>query len=294
MSNILIIGCDGKIGSALFSHLSLHQGITVYGSTYRAVSGISKNVFYLDLAGNPQDWQIPDIPFSVVYLCAGISNMLFCEDNPELSRKVNVTAMIRLVTYFANKNTIIVYLSTNHVFSGEKPCVKDSEDYEPRNEYGRQKAEVEQSIKINCKHYVIVRLTKVLMPRSSPLSQWIEALQSYQPIEAFHDMVLAPVSLQDVIAFLDAIWQRKPTGCFQISGPEDFSYYQLGIELAILLDRPQALVTAVSALDRGIKNKFLPSFTSLDFASIISLGCKLPLPCIELIKQNLLEQDVGV
>ena len=286
MSNILIVGADGTIGTALFRHLNAQNNVSVYGTTRRAWSDEAQKIFSLDLAEPPKNWHFPDIPFSTVYLCAGISNMAFCEDNADTSSRINVDATKRLITYFTNRNTRIVYLSTNQVFSGDVPTVLANALPHPRNEYGRQKSSVERFIQMECQQYAIVRLTKVISPNALPFRHWIECLRNHTPIEAFHDMVIAPISLSNVVETLEWIGRQQETGCFQLSGPEDVSYYQLGCYFAQRLGRSETLVQSTSAIVKGIKNIFLPSFTSLQFSSILAASHKVPLHYTDVIEEN--------
>lgn len=286
MSNILIVGTDGTIGAALFNYLNAQNDPTVYGTTRRALSDEPQKILSLDLAEPPEHWYFPDITFSVVYFCAGISNMAFCEDNTDISARVNVEAIKKLITYFTNRNAKIVYLSTNQVFSGDTPHVLAHALPHPRNEYGRQKSNVERFIQTQCQQYAIVRLTKVISPNALPFCYWIEALRNHKPIEAFHDMVIAPISLSYVVEALARIGCQHDTGCYQISGPEDVSYYQLGCYLAQRLCRPATLVRSTSAIEKGIRNIFLPAFTSLQFSSILAPNYKGPLHYPDVIEEN--------
>jgi dTDP-4-dehydrorhamnose reductase len=184
--------------------------------------------------------------------------------------------MIRLADYLAKKGTFIIYLSTNQVFSGQMPYVPEDAPYQPLNEYGRQKSIVENFIKEKCQPAAIVRLTKVIEPNMPLIQNWIEQLKQNQSIDAFHDMMLAPVSLRQVVDVLTELGEKRQPGCYALSGPEDVSYQNVATYLVNMLDVSPSLVRPVSALEKGIKKNFLPQFTTMLCSSTIALCGKTP------------------
>lgn len=265
------------IGSSLFARLQA-MSIPVWGSTHQPAAAIAKNnIFYLNLLDPPSAWQFPTISFDVVYLCAGVCRLALCEENSAAARKVNIDGMIALARYFANAGAFIVYLSTNQVFSGNEPCVLPSATYQPQNEYGRQKMQAEELLKAHCQHLAIIRLTKVIAQSTSLIANWISCLRQHQLIHAFHDMVLAPVSLNQVLDVMISIGHGKQAGCYHVSGAQDVSYYDIAVYLAKCLQQSELLVQATSAIEHGMQKSFLPRFTTLDCSSTIAIcGSKPP------------------
>jgi len=275
MSTYLVVGANGGIGSALYAALK-SSGATVWGTTQRALPQEDSNIVHLNLLDNPHDWQLPPITFDVAYLCAGICRMALCEEDPVGTSKVNITGMSALAKRLADAGTFVVFLSTNQVFSGNESFVPERAAYQPLNEYGRQKVVTETYIMEHCEPAAIVRLTKVVDPNLALIRQWMAQLTAHQPIEAFYDMMLAPVTLQQVIEVLIQVGQQKKPGYYHISGAADVSYLELAQYLASCLNRPQSLVHPVSALQKGIKKTFLPRFTTLSCSSTIALCGQKP------------------
>jgi dTDP-4-dehydrorhamnose reductase len=283
MSNHLVVGIQGIVGSALFAHLE-SKGVAVWGTTRRRGSE-KRNVFYLDLLDAPHQWEFPDVQFDTVYLCAGICRMALCEDDPDATSQVNIDGMMNLVRYLSQQGAFIIFLSTNQVFSGEKPFVSATANYQPLNEYGRQKAVVESMIQSVCSSWGIVRLTKVVEPNMLLIQNWIDRLIQRQTVDAFHDMMLAPVTLMQVIEVLTRLGQLKKSGCYHLSGAKDISYYDLAIYLAHCLKCPEQFVQSISAISKGIKKIFLPQFTTLDCSSTIDVLDHKPLLFSEVVQE---------
>ena len=59
-----------------------------------------------------------------------------------------------------------------------------------------------------------------------------KSLSNGQPIFAFSDMSLSPVSINDVIQKIDSLVRQKAKGIFQLSGVKDISYFDFAKEFA--------------------------------------------------------------
>lgn len=273
MTNSLIVGANGNIGSALFRHHQQHE-LPVWGCDIKASEASPS--FALNLLNPPSSWLFPDVDFDVAYLCAGICRMALCEEDPTGTRQVNIDGMRALAQLLAKAGTFVIFFSTNQVFNGDKAHQAADAPHAPLNEYGRQKAEMETLIKEYCAKWAIVRLTKVVEPNMMLVKNWIDGLLQNQPVNAFTDMMLAPVSLRQVVETLTLIGQKQQNGIYQISGQFDISYHDLATYLASCLDRPPSLVQPTNSIAAGINKNFLPRFTSLDCSSTIALGAEKP------------------
>jgi dTDP-4-dehydrorhamnose reductase len=289
--NHLVVGANGNIGSALFSRLKA-SGAAVWGTSKRSCVESQENIIAFNLLEPSFTWSFANHNFDVAYLCAGVCRMALCEDDPIGTSKINIDGMTNLAKYLAEKGTFIVFLSTNQVFSGESSHVLEEASYQPLNEYGRQKAVVEQYIREHCPRSAIVRLTKVVEPKMQLIQQWIEKLQQHEPLDAFHDMTLAPVALRQVLDVLVKVGEAKRPGCYQVSGAKDVSYFELAKYVAKRLGASEDLVRSVSALDKGIKKTFLPRFTTLSCSSTIAL-CEQKPPSFSEVVQECFEIDNG-
>lgn len=285
MANYLVAGMNGFIGGALFNHFkSIFAAVC---GTTRRVDHAKHPIYYLNLFEHSNQWKLPDLIFDVAFICTGVCQLSTCEDDPVLTRMVNVTRTIELIQLLSQRGTFIVYLSSNQVFSGSEPWVPVTANYKPINEYGRQKVNIEKWIKTNCKHWAIVRLTKVIPPKMPLLQDWSQKLMLNLPIEAFNDMMLAPVTLRQVIAVLLKIGQTKKEGYYHVSGIEDVSYFDLAKYLAKYLGQSEDLVKPIAALTQGVRKIFLPRFTSLDCFDTMDF-CQIQSPLYhEVIKESI-------
>lgn len=255
MKSALIIGASGNIGSALANKLEA-ASIQVKGTCHVGTPPYLK----LDL-NESGHW--PELPRSdVAYLCAAITKLEACEHDPKTSHHINVTQMQALASRLLAQGVFVVFLSSNQVFDGNKPMREASDTPCPINEYGRQKAEFESWLlaQSNC---AVLRLTKVVDGGLPILRTWESQLLAGNDVEAFEDLVSAPISLPNVLAALTHIGTSRETGIHQLSGDRDISYFEIAQMLAEKLGIGKKHVTAISAKAKGIPANFLPHYGSL-------------------------------
>lgn len=257
MKTALIIGAGGTIGGALANYLHA-KGVDVIGTTHES----------LDLA-TPASW--PELPQAdVAYLCAAITKLNDCENDPESTRLVNVTHMQLLAERLLAQGHFVVFLSSNQVFNGKKPHVAASDAPSPPNQYGKQKAEMEQWLMAR-EETAVLRLTKVISTPLPMIAAWKEALAKGEPVEAFDDLLFAPIPLNAVIEALTQIGEKRLAGISQLSGADDISYYEIAQKLADRLGVDRKKVVPAFALEKGIPASFLPKHGTLasTFADIL-------------------------
>jgi dTDP-4-dehydrorhamnose reductase len=185
--------------------------------------------------------------FDVAFFCAALARMNRCESDPSGTAHINVTQTIKLLERLQRNGTHCVFLSTNQVFDGSRPFMEADAPTSPVNAYGRQKVVVETWCQSH-PHCAVLRLSKVMAPEMPLFDGWLAGWERGEAVEAFSDMSLAPVWIDDVVTALIQIGQEKQTGIQQISGSEDVSYAEVALRLA----PDPSLVRSISYRDKGI------------------------------------------
>ncbi len=270
MQPALIIGGDSAIGSALAAHL------TQQGKHVNVTSRKPEAMLKLDLADAPEHW--PQLPAAdVAFLCAAATGLDACENDPVSTAHINVTHMQLLATKLFAQGMYVVFLSSNQVFDGQKPYRHAQEATCPANEYGKQKAAFEAWLIAQPYSASVLRLTKVIAGRLPILEAWSQSLRQGMPVEAFTDLVFAPLPLAHVLEGLSLLYSQKPHGIFQLSGTHDISYYEIASHLAATLQIDAARIIRTSAVAAGIKPQFLPRHGTLAQSDIFTVVCPEPL-----------------
>lgn len=277
MAKVLVIGIDGAIGQAA-ADAFIARGDNVTGTTRRPQSSGAGSRFHLDLAASDVD-KMPLPPADVAIICAAMSRFADCREKPELARRVDVTAPAILARRLIDAGSRIVLLSTSAVLDGQSPHAKADTPTAPSSQYGGLKADAEKAILALGKGAAVLRLTKVVTLDMPLVRGWIDALASGEPVSAFTDMTLAPVSLDDVARGLMAVADdRVGIGIYQLSGAADISYFELAGHLARRLGASASLVQAARAAD-SIPSGEVMRYTTLDTERLSQLtGWAAPKP----------------
>lgn len=177
----LVVGCDSTIGYALAEHLK-KQGYDVIKTSRR--QPLAEGYSYLDLS-LPNTWH--DLPknVTVAFICAAVTSFEKCRLYPAETQAINVTQPVALAKVLLAAGARVIFLSTNCVYDGSKPYAKIEDPVYPLNEYGRQKAAVEECLLALGSNVSIVRLTKVLTRRLPLIEDWIQSLKRYSDSSVF-------------------------------------------------------------------------------------------------------------
>ena len=257
----LVVGADGFVGGALMDRLM--QTEKQVKATTRRKDNIDENHIYLDLSESLIDWNCPE-GVSTAFICAGVTSLEDCRRDPKSSARVNVERTSQLVEKLVNKGVFVIYLSTNQVFDGTKPYRKAEENVCPVTEYGRQKAEAEQRIRLLGDSVSILRLSKVLGDGALLFREWVLNLRQQKPIHPFKDMTMSPVSVSTVVTVIQLIAESRMSGITQVSGNCDISYAEAAVIGAKLLGFDEGLIKPINTTEAGHFQERFPKYTTMD------------------------------
>jgi dTDP-4-dehydrorhamnose reductase len=249
----LIVGGDGKLGRHLYKLIQT-QGKTANVTTRRQNPGNpgADDLYYFDLNDRESWVGLPKA--SVAYICAGITSVEQCEENPSETTAVNVEQTTKLAEYLSGQGCCSVLISTNRVFDGSKAHVEAASETCPTTAYGRQKAEVERQV-LALPGGTVLRVSKVLFPDDNLISGWFSNLKNGEEIQAVSDMYQSPVSADLAARTMLALGENRKGGLFQLSAMSDMSYLEIARYLAVSLNQDEAKV-------RGLLRSELPGLAA--------------------------------
>src|SRR5258706_3771678 len=158
MSRSLIIGASGQVGwhlTNILTELNHEFTATHYNSSI-------ENSIFLNIC-NKEDvfrW-IETINPSVIYFPAAITNVDYCEQNPEKSYEINVLGVENIVEATRYLEAQLVFFSTDYIFDGRNGPYSEEDIPAPLCVYGRQKLIAENIIAMKLTNYIIIRTTVV-------------------------------------------------------------------------------------------------------------------------------------
>jgi dTDP-4-dehydrorhamnose reductase len=260
----LIAGGDSEIGAATFRAMKAKAEPVV--ATTRRPERVAPDRLLLDFSEALDAWEPPQ-GTTAVCVCAAVARLASCAADPEGSANINVTQTLTLIDKFLTRGIYVLFLSTNQVFDGRVAHVQADAPHSPVSEYGRQKARTEAALRRHMARgapAAILRLAKVVSNQMPLIDGWITDLSAGRTISAFGDMTLAPTPTDLVCAAIGALLEDRSSGIFQLTGPRDVAYAEVGRFLAAHLGAESSLVKETSALSAGLPEGAAPLNTTLD------------------------------
>ena len=263
----LVVGSNSLVGRAYFEYLQATETL-VLGTTRRH-EALDESHIYLDLASDLSQWSCPQ-NVKVAVLCAGITSLAVCQDDPAGTWRVNVEGKSALVNQLLMGGAHIIYLSTSAVFDGSIAFCPVDASPNPMTEYGRQHAESERRLQALGDSATIIRFTKIIGPELPLLSGWVRSLKCGNQVSPYSEMVMAPIPVSFAVEVIDRVAKSSINGIFHASGNFDVTYADTASFFAKTLGADPDLVQPINSERGNWDNGSVPSHTTLDNSRISS------------------------
>ena len=184
---------------------------------------------------------------------AGLTNVEECEANPPLAKHINVDLTKNLAMVCANLNIPMVYISTDHLFSGNQSLVDEDCPVSPINVYSRTKAEAEAYIQNAYPETLIIRTNFYAWGtsyRHSFSDMVINNLRAGKRVSLFKDIYYTPILVEPLVYSVHELVQKKAKGIFNVVGDDRTSKYDFGLKLAKEFNLESDLIDSGSISDR--------------------------------------------
>lgn len=150
ITKVLVTGANGQLGKTIKE---------LYSQNNLNLEFVFTNKKSLDITEENQISKLFDANnFKYCINCAAYTNVEQAEKTPEIAFRINADGVKKLVKKCKETNTVLVHISTDYVFDGEKEEAYTPLDLpNPINEYGKSKLEGEIYIKKKLERYFIIR-----------------------------------------------------------------------------------------------------------------------------------------
>jgi len=198
ITNILIIGKNGQIGSALIEN---------FKSEKTGFNILIKDSSELDFSNSitlRENLHNISTSIDLIINCAGYTNVDKAEEDQELCDQINHQAVKILADFCKEKNILLIHYSTDYVFDGScnKPFDEDNQkNLQPLNYYGKTKLFSEQALKNSGCNYVIFRISWIYdkRPTTKNFVNTIKRLAlEKEEINVVDDQIGSPTSAEFV------------------------------------------------------------------------------------------------
>jgi UDP-4-amino-4,6-dideoxy-N-acetyl-beta-L-altrosamine transaminase/dTDP-4-dehydrorhamnose reductase len=166
---------------------------------------------------------------------AGITSVEKCESDPDLAHYVNVELSKNVTEACIKTGVKLVYISTDHLFSGRTSRLSELDKPNPKNVYGETKAEAEKYIVDKCPNALIVRTNFFgwgLKHRESFSDRIINSLRNKKAITLFKDVYYTPILIETLSNIVHELCDSEEQGIYNVVGDDRISKLDFGYKIA--------------------------------------------------------------
>ncbi len=237
---VLVIGASGQVGDACMRHIK--GAVGTYSSRPKA------GLVHLDLA-SPHSVReaFEAVKPTHVVLCSALTAVDFCEDNPELARKINVEGTRLVAEQCKAHQAHLTYLSTEYVFDGAAGPYSENDAPNPLNVYAKTKYEGE-AMAAKAPHNLIVRTTVIYSlghDTKNFLHVLVSKLKAGEEIQVVEDQVSTPIAADNLAEAIADLIKHDKEGLFNVTGPDLLSRFEFAKRAAIVLGLDGSLIKPV-------------------------------------------------
>ena len=251
MKKIAIIGSSSSIGVRLYPFLKKKLSSTnqIIGTFFRN-SNIS-DAEMLDITNYDEvdKYISKNKPSTIIWLSA-TKDVKKCQIDKEFAYQINTKPIENLIKIIELKSplTMVLYISSDYVFKGDKGFYKDSDQCNPNTVYGLSKYDSEKLLQVSKLEYTILRTSAVMIRENGFLGWLVGELKLEKQVDLFSNTFFSPTPinlLNQAIAYIitNPSFNRKT---LNFAGPR-ISRYEFGIDLAQKMGIDESLIIPETA-----------------------------------------------
>jgi len=286
VAKILVTGASGLLGQKLV-RFGIGRGYDVC-SLYSSHPPDGGRTFRVDIT-NSKDLndrlklEHPD----VVINTASLTDVDFCEREPEFAMRVNATGPALLADACKRIQAFLLHLSTDYVFDGAKGNYSENDTPAPINQYGFSKLQGERSI---AKHAnVCIARTSVLYgwgrEHRANFATWLYTkLSKGSRVNVVTDQLASPTLNTNLANMILELAERRISGLIHVAGATRASRYEFAIELAKQFNFDTSLIVPTTS-DASSWIARRPKDSSLDITKATEILRTKPMQLGEALRE---------
>ena len=203
------------------------------------------------------------------------------ELEPAVCRAVNVQGVENLIAACRSLGSLMVQISTDYVFDGEKSSpYSETDGPNPLNFYGQTKWEAEQAV-AQYPNHLIVRTAGLFGIRGpTATANFVDTMlrlaPSGKPLRIVNDQVTSLTGTVDLAAGIRSLLAARATGLFHLTNRGYASWYEFAVEVFRIAGiQPQVEPTAMAQYASRAKR---PRFSVLSGVKYDDAEGRYPMP----------------
>lgn len=253
-----ITGASGMLGAALVSRLS--RTLKVFAtSRSRGVEGknIEWNCFDLTDVVLLNQW-LETSQLDVIVHCAAIVDVDLCEEDVSAATDLHVKTTEIIANYINFNKGVLIYISTDSVFDGEKQTSYSESDLtNPLNIYAKTKLMGEEIV-LSINNGTVLRTNIIGWTQKSNSSfvEWVlKSLINNIPLNLFYDVYFSPLTVVELSLIIEKIIYNPFYGLYNCGSRGSISKYDFGKKMAEIFEIFGSNINRISVDDLNLKAK---------------------------------------
>jgi dTDP-4-dehydrorhamnose reductase len=228
---VLITGGRGQLGRAL---AQLYAG---------AEALVAPGHQELDVTDWGSVWSfVADFAPDLIIHAAAATNVDGCEGDIEGTYRINALGARHLARAASERDTPLVYVSTNYVFDGQKPpgaAYHEWDETGPLSVYGRSKLAGEEETRRHARRHYIVRTSQVYAAQGRKFVQTMLGLadSGKETVGGVADQWGQPTYAADLAAGIAALAQTGAWGTYHLTNAGSCTWAEWAVEIFRLSGR---------------------------------------------------------
>ena len=193
-------------------------------------NSLAKNFMSFDMLSESYEALMTWVKPNVIIHCAAITNVDYCEENPEQAMAVNADSVKKFSQ--SDPNAKLIFISSDAVFPDGLHLASEKDGTAPVNVYGKTKEAGEKYINNALGSHLAIRTTivgKNINPSYQGFVEWIvNSIKDGKEITLFDDALFTPITTWHLANELEWIMENNISGIIHVVGKEPISKYDFG------------------------------------------------------------------
>lgn len=279
---LLVVGAAGQLGTELQRIAPLHPAITSVSAPAEAALDITDPEVVRTVLAAEAKAAADSEGGLVVANAAAWTNVDAAEEQEEKAYAVNATAPALLATSCAELGALLLHVSTDYVFAGDRvggPAYRTDDDPEPVGAYGRTKLAGELAVRsLHPTGAHVVRTAWVYGSGNNFVRTMARLANERDTVDVVDDQRGSPTWARDLAAgLLTLAALRPPARTWHLTGGGETTWFELARETFRLTGHDPDRVHPTTT-DKFPRPAPRPAYSVLDGSDWVAAGLPAPRP----------------